>query len=109
METIKPWEMVVIPANAIARQFTTEKTGRELSEIVLPDKLPEYAPRCEGWHFYMPTSCVKEAAKGIRLYFPTAWKTIRFLSPYVKGQRSQIIEYPIDEALELLREVYAEK
>jgi hypothetical protein len=100
------WETVVIPADAIERQFVHEKTGRELTEIVLPDKLPEHAPDCGGWHFYMPTGCVKETETGMRVQFPPSWITIRFLSPFVRGKRSQIIEYPIEDALALLREIF---
>ena len=109
MERIKLWKTVVIPTDAIVRQFKSEKTSREFAEIVFPEKLPEHAPRCEGWHFYMPANCIKKAAKDVRLLFPPGWATIRLLSPYVKGQRPQIIECPLDDALTLLREVYAER
>ena len=103
------WETLVIPTDAIVRQFKSEKTGRELAEIVLPDKLPEHAPDCGGWHFYMPTGCIEATETGMRIMFPPSWTTIRLLSPYVKGKRSQIIEYPVDETLTLLRETFTEQ
>lgn len=97
------WENVVIPQTAIARHFTHEKTGREFYEFVLP----ENAPRCGGWHFYMPAkTCVALGESSMRISFPPAWKVIHFLSPFVKGQQSEVIEYPISEALLLLREVF---
>ena len=101
------WENVVIPQTAIARHFTHEKTGREFYEFILPDVLPENAPRCGGWHFYMPAkTCVALGESSMRISFPPAWKVIHFLSPFVKGQQSEVIEYPISEALLLLREVF---
>ena len=101
------WESVVLPQTTIARKFTHEKTGREFYEFILPDVLPENAPRCGGWHFYMPAkTCVALGESSMRISFPPAWKVIHFLSPFVKGQQSEVIEYPISEALLLLREVF---
>ena len=102
------WEAVFLPKEAISRQFTHEKTGNELTEIVLPNKLPEGAPEIGGWHFYMPTGCVKEAKTGaMRVTFPPSWKSIRFLSPYVKGKRSDSMEFPVADALAMLRDTFA--
>lgn len=102
------WETLVIPKKAIARQFVHEKTGRELTEIVLPEQLPEGSPDCGGWHFYMPGSCVEQIENAARLKFPLAWLTIRILSPYVEGKRTATIEYPIEETLALLRAMFAQ-
>lgn len=102
------WETVVIPKKAIARQFVQEHSGREMAEIVLPDQLPEDAPNCGGWHFYMPGPCVEEVNGSASLKFPPSWKAIRILSPYVPGKRPNIIEYPIEEALELLRATFVQ-
>lgn len=102
------WETVVIPKKAIARQFVHEKTGSELTEIILPEQLPEGSPDCGGWHFYMPGSCVEQIENGARLKFPPAWRSIRILSPYVEGKRTAAIEYPIEDALALLRSMFAQ-
>lgn len=97
------WEMVSVPKNAIARQFASEKTGKNFCEIVMPDNVPDVG----GWHFYMPESCVEDGTDGsVRLLFLPSWLTIRFLSPYVPGKRSNIIDFPIDFALSLFREVF---
>ena len=37
------WEMLCIPKTAIARRFTSEKVGRDLYEIVIPDNVPDVA------------------------------------------------------------------
>ena len=104
------WEAVFVPKEAISRQFVHEKTNRELTEIVLPNKLPDGAPDCGGWHFYMPTTCVREAKTGaMRVTFPPSWTSIRFLSPYEKGKRTNIIEFPVADALALLRDSFNNK
>ena len=95
------WETVVIPNKAIARQFVHEKTGSELTEIILPEQLPKGSPDCGGWHFYMPGSCVEQIENGAR-------RSIRILSPYVEGKRTAAIEYPIEDALALLRAMFAQ-
>ena len=102
------WETVVIPKKAIARQFVHEKTGSELTEIILPEQLPEGSPYCGGWHFYMPRSCVEQIENGARLKFPSAWWTMRILSPYVEGKRIAAIEYPTEETLAQLRAMFAQ-
>ena len=102
------WETVVIPKKSIVRHFVHEKTGNELAEIVLPDELPKGSPRCGGWHFYMPArTCVAVGESSMRLNFPPAWRAIHFLSPYIKGQQSEVIEYPIAAALLLLQDCFA--
>ena len=103
------WETVVIPKKSIVRHFVHEKTGNELAEIVLPDELPKGSSRCGGWHFYMPGGCVEETKDGVTLKFPPFWRTIRFLSPHVKGKRSDSIEYPVEDALALMRDTFAER
>ena len=95
------WETVVIPKKSIVRHFVHEKTGNELAEIVLPDELPKGSPRCGG--------CVEETKDGVTHEFPPSWRTIRFLSPCVKGKRSDSIEYPVEDALALMRDTFAER
>ena len=65
-------------------------------------------PDCGGWHFYMPGSCVEQIENGARVKFPPAWRSIRILSPYVEGKRTAAIEYPIEDALALLRAMFAQ-
>ena len=102
------WETVVIPNKAIARQFVHEKTGSELTEIILPEQLPKGFPDCGGWHFYMPGSCVEQIENGARVKFPPSWRSIRILSPYVEGKRTTAIECPMADALDLLRAMFAQ-
>ena len=65
-------------------------------------------PDCGGWHFYMPGYCVEQIENGARLKLPPVWWTIRILSPYVEEKRIAAIEYPIEEALALLRAMFAQ-
>lgn len=112
MEEQKPkadlWEAVFIPKEAVARKFTSEKSGKELCEILLPEALPEGAPKCGGWHFYMPAGCVREAKDGtsMRMTFPPSWKALRFIAPYVQGKRPEVMEFPVEDALALLRDTF---
>ena len=101
-------ETVVIPNKAIARQFVHEKTGSELTEIILPEQLPKGSPDCGGWHFYMPGYCVEQIENGARLKFPPAWRIIRILSPYVEGKRIAAIESPTKVTLAQLRAMFAQ-
>lgn len=101
------WASLLLPEEAVARIFASEKTGKEYVEIALPDKLPAGAPKIGGWHFYMPASCVEKTEKGVKMVFPPIWGTIRFLSPYVRGKRGESMEFPVDCALELLEETFA--
>ena len=107
---VVPWQAVFAPKDVVARTFKSEKTGRELCEILMPTELPEGAPVIGGYHFYMPVGCVKEAKTGaMRITFPPSWESIRFLSPYVKGKRPDVVELPIEDALALLRDTFATK
>lgn len=104
------WESVFVPKEAMSRQFTHNKTGKEFAEIVLPDTLPEGAPEIKGWHFYMPARCVHETKNGsLRISFPPAWTTVRFLSPFVKGKQSDMMEFQMDQGLALLRDTFGNK
>lgn len=104
------WAAVFVSKEAIARAFTSEKTGKDMTEIVLPEALPAGAPAVSKWRFYMPSTCVKEAKTGsFRVSFPPSWKSIRFYSPYVKGKRSEMMDFPIDDAIALLQDSFATK
>jgi len=102
-----PWESVYVPKEAVTREFVHEKTGKNLCEIVLPDALPEGAPKCGGWHFYMPATCVRDVKSGDkRLSFPPSWTGVRFYSPFVKGKRPDVMEFPMNDALAMLRDTF---
>ena len=101
------WELVSVPQKAVDRRFVSEKTGRELCEIILPDDLPARSPEIGGWHFFMPGTCVGEQADAVVcLRFPAAWRSIRFYSPYVRGKRDDVMEYPLADGLTFLRDVF---
>lgn len=100
-------EFVSIPKDTTVRRFESEKTGRKFCEITLPDNLPVGVPEMGGWHFFMPGTCVDEHADAaVRLWFPTTWRTFRFHSPYIRGKRGDVIEYPLEVALAILRNVF---
>ena len=104
------WEAVFVPKEAVARIFKSEKTGRELAEVQLPETLPAGAPAINNWHFFMPASCVKETKTGsMRVSFPPSWSGVRFLSPFEKGKRSETMEFPIEDALALLRDSFGNR
>ena len=106
--TKNQWEAVLAPQNAITKQFTLKKNNKSFCEIILPNTLPVGTPNIQGWHFCMPTGCVKKEKDGsMRISFPPTWETIRFLSPYTKGKQSQTIDFPIAYALSIMRKSYA--
>ena len=104
------WEAVFVPKEAVTRTFTSAKTNRELTEIQLPETLPAGAPAISNWHFLMPASCVKETKTGsMRVSFPPSWGSVRFQSPFVKGKRAEDMDFPIEDALALLRDSFGNR
>ncbi len=97
---------ILTPKEAVTKQFQA-KNNKLFYEIVLPDTLPAGAQHLQGWHFCMPAGCIKEDKGSMLISFPPTWKTISFLSPYKKGIKPQIKEFPISTALAMMRKTYA--
>ncbi len=101
------WDAISTPKNAITRQFIT-KNNKTFCEVILPDALPAGMPNIQGWHFCMPAGCIKEEKNGsMRISFPPTWTTIRFSSPYEEGKLCSTKDFPITEALAMMRKSYA--